>query len=346
MRCRVWVLLPLSAFCCDVLAENDAVWPNLQTWQVVNGELVYLAPQFAPVQAEPEPHWLDQRRQAAAQYWKQITSSVDMFFSDDDMALISDSYAYLRLRHTFEGEDPGSDVDFKLKTDFPRTENRLAAWMSDQFQFILASDADDLKDLSNQNFDRNPDNQLRDRDRNVNTSIRWIVFQTDQWEFDFDLGLRWSQPVDPFARLTLTQSYQWSETWRASWQHKAFAFNDRDSGYQTRFLFSKYINQQWEFSNASKARWTDESQTFSYSNVSSLIYIANQRLEWVAQAGGFYDPLSELGVKNYYLQLRAIREIYNDWIFGDLVPRVDFYEQQQYAPSWSLSLALEFYIDQ
>jgi len=331
----VWLGLFFSV---HALAVDDE-WPALEVWVVSDDGILRYVPEKEVRAPVFKKHWVEKSREGIARSWSHFNDVVDTYVSNDDVALVNDSFVRLRLGNTFYEDGVAFNVDLKLKSDLARTENRLGLWASNTFNFFLDTDPEDQKSLQEQSLDRSADGDKAVQ--NISAGFSFAFDELEKWEADFDLGVRSGNPLDVFSRVAFLRKYEVTEDWSASWQHRLYAYYYRDSGYQSDFKIGRKISKKWHYRNTSEVKWNHDERLLTYANISAFEQLISNTSRAVWSFGGFYEDYPRNFLTSYFLEVRYTRRLYEDWFFVELAPRVDFFHEDDFASTPSFLLRFD-----
>ena len=247
---------------------------------------------------------------------------------DDSEEMKNRSFGILRLgkRFSTKGElEP--DIELRLKFDLPNTKKNIKLF----FDF----DQQDFENLDNKNQVAN--------NANEQLSSGLILERDDVWNTKYKVGMNLRLPLNPFAKVEKSRTYEWGDDHSLFLKQEAFYFKRRGLGTGTHLdyfyqmdnnnYFEIYYNIQylngkgWEyFSDYSYFHNLDSKNTLRAS-------IGNNKN---------YDDDSFQRTR-YWTQVQWRSLIYKNWLYMRVIPEVSFEDKFDYEPDYRLTVQFELF---
>ena len=206
------------------------------------------------------------------------------------------------------------DLRFRARLHFPNMERRLNA-------FIGRDDREDV---------------LEDAQRRGATSLPSMFDPTDdEWlvglgyrpvsggrngDLDFDLGMNFDFPVEPFVRARYKHRAFLSDTDLVRFRHVLFWERDDGWGLSTR------IDYEHAFVNGSMLRWrgagkaSDITLGADWFTELSYYHRLGHRRALAHQVGANGETAAPVLVENYFVRLVYRQQIFREWLFLEIGP--------------------------
>ena len=251
---------------------------------------------------------------------------VDAFFADDRYyADTTRTYVRLSALTTWEsGEDNESRARLRARFDLPGTRQRLRL-------FVEGGDSEVGDDAASDSIPE----ALDDNDYNVGLEAQFGG--TGAWDIRPGIGVKAASSPDPFVRLRATRYRRW-EHWLGRFSAGVAEFVDDGTEARVRVDFDRGLTERWLFRSASRVRYRDSKDKVDFTQQLTLFQKLSDRLGLAYDAGLRADDDQEWEVNAYYTQARVRYRAYKKWLFLELTPEIVYREEDDYDPSFRLSL--------
>lgn len=233
---------------------------------------------------------------------------VDTFFGDD---ILDDDVSGSRAKLSFYTRRVlGQPVDYKfglsVKLVLPNTDEK--------FNLLVESSDEDGE----------RDNNLISTVEKVeySTALRYIIEATEDWRVDFDTGIKWGIPTDPFTRLKMRR-YTYFEQYRLR-TTQTFSWSViKGLGEKTDFELSHPLNIDRLIRFNFAAEYMLENDYIELSYGATLFHELNAKeiLAYYFRASG--DVIEDPTFTNYGVGIRYRRQVYQDWVFAEVSPELE-----------------------
>jgi hypothetical protein len=241
---------------------------------------------------------------------------IDTFFSDD---IIEDDVGGNRAKLSFFtrreiGQPVGYNYGISIKLVLPNT--------NEHFKLLFQSSEDEDAERVN-----DPINTLENVE--YSTALRYVFEETDRWKVNFDTGVRWGIPSDPFSRLRFRR-YAYFDRFRVK-ATQSFLWSGKDGfGEESKIELSQPLNIDRLIRYSAGADYSLNDDYFDLDYGVTLFHELNSSeiLAYYYRASG--DTINNMTFNNYGIGLRYRRKIYQDWIFVEVNPELETQVENEY----------------
>jgi hypothetical protein len=241
---------------------------------------------------------------------------IDTFFGDD---IIDDDVSGSRAKLSFFTRRViGQPVDYNyglsVKLVLPNTNER--------FNLLLQSSEDD-----EDSRDNNPINTVENVE--YSTALRYIFKETEQWNVNFDTGVKWGFPPDPFTRLRFRR-YAYFDNYRTKSTQTVFWSGQGGLGEKTSFEMSRPMNIDRLVRFNMGAQYLVNNEYFELNYGLTLFHELNAKevLAYYIRASG--DTIVDTTFNNYAVGVRYRRKVYQNWMFAEISPELETMSGNEY----------------
>jgi hypothetical protein len=320
-------LLPLAAF---LVAGCASKTPDVTA---APDEAEFVEPDNAP--AEPAPAELADINDEAEQVKEPLldrtqrtvnslvvgtTQRVDNLFGS---AGVSEAASVTRGRLSVGGQYDQRDgfrgrLRLRARYNLPRLNNRTALLLG-------RGDANDLIDGSgDDNIDTLPNrfNDFEDEDWLLGVGYSRDATLRRGWSFG--AGVKLAAPLEPYVRAT----YRWNRTYGERWlwrvEPRVFLQSQRGAGLSVQNTVDYAANENWLFRSWSIAVVEEEVEGVSWTSKAIAYRNLNRKsaMSYAVYSSGETD--SEVPVRDYGVELRYRRQIAREWLFIELLGRLNW----------------------
>ena len=287
---------------------------------------------------------LDEIHTLLSERFIRLANDLDgLFGGPEDSAYANESWLRLRLElRKFDSESPQLRGNVKLKLVLPNTEERLRLLLSTEDDDIL--DPGEIRDgIGTTASDAN----------NVSFALRFLQSARDKASIKFDVGARFrDSELQAFGRINASHAFiQDVQNGRdLSLINNFWLFSA--SGYENRLKlnFTQEIKGQPDrlLQSRSEIIWKNNEPgarfvqlAGAYSEFSDNIFAG---LETIANVATATVP-DENHLRSIELRIRYRQNIWRDWFFFEVWPRVRWESQNDYESRFGLLLRAEVFLD-
>jgi hypothetical protein len=260
-----------------------------------------------------------------------VVTRLDKYFAAEDVYDYS-TESYLQASSNILIEERG-EISFaeliRLKVDLPRTQSRL--------KLLVETDPRELQSLEGTRTDTSLVDSVEEK--NFYGSIQREM-KLAGWEVRPSVGVKGGLPLDPFARIRFSEKTP-INSWWFRFDENLYWFDSLGAGSDTTLEFDHQIEDNVVFRATSFARWIKENEAVEVSQVFSLFHSLDARRKLSYQIGAYADNVLGLHVTRYTALVRLREKLYQDWMFFEVRPQVDFYKIDYWKSQFSLLLNFE-----
>ena len=266
---------------------------------------------------------LDQSRQWLADSINDLSGSLDSFFvntffgeqiTEEERTGSTGRLAIFSRRELHSLDQVDVKFEGRLKLDLPYTNERAK---------ILFQSEDD----SGYTLNRDPEKSVEKA--SYFTSLRLLLKDSDTWSSDFDLGVQWDWPPDPFVRLRAKKQIHFALV-NARAVQSVFYYVIDGLGEKTELQFDRPIDEKRLFRIGAEARYMQDNDYFDLDCALSLYSKMPHSAMLVASLGAKGDTEQGAVFKDYFVSLKYRRLIYKDWVYFEGTPQLEWSADRNY----------------
>lgn len=322
------IALPLTAD--ETSSNQEVIESKLPQSQSLESESTL---KRSPFELEHIFNALDKPQQYLSSGVIGLTKRMDEFFSDEE-ALYETNDSYIRMTGDMvliESENPGFVGDLKAKIELPNTQNKL--------KFIFESDTSDDREELERQLDENPVDAAQDK--SFFAGIEGLLGEFKYWKFRPSLGVKLSSSLDTFVRFRANRPYEISEKWRAYFRNTLYWFDSSGYGFDSSLEFDHQINKHFLFRSTLSASRKEENEYWELNQIFSLSQSISKKQAMIYSAGvfGISEPI--VIATDYLLQVRYRQQLHSDYLFMELIPKIQYQREDDFEPVFSLTFRVE-----
>lgn len=301
---------------------------------------------FAPDEYWREPrdsywlsfsNWVIQQERTQGQRIQSLGEWADRTLSGSQQALPGNE-SYVRLGFATESEygDPAQfDPEVKFRLELPTVERKL--------RLVVESESDELIPLEERRRIRQITNEERSETQ-ATGALRVLSSVGDAINLSNDVGVRLRIPADAFWRATAEK--RWDETgspWNFAVKQRLYYFHQDGWGARSSFGAGRDLGNGWQGLLASELEWLHDDRKFVFSQVLSSYKRLNNRATINPRLGLIGESQPNWRHTALFADLTWRYRIHNDWLFGEIIPAVEFPRSESFRDRGSLILRIELY---
>jgi hypothetical protein len=269
---------------------------------------------------------------ATTSWMRDVVSKFDSLFVDDDYSTFGENKTRLRLRlEAGYAEHHGWDTKSKIKLHL------VLPVLSKRARLVMNDEDDEVASSS-------PVAAETDA-RESDVAFRWLLRQSDNIDFSFDLGLRTkSGNLDPFVRFNTRFRYDLGKTWYGKTANRLYYYNETQWRIDFRQSFNRPITEDVLFRARTRVQYFDENdynpfleQKFSvFHTLNPKTALAYEAL-WQKQAEEdiVYDQDERKdkwqdNYQNVQLRVRLRQNVWRPWLYVEVWPIVGWAEARDW----------------
>jgi len=276
---------------------------------------------------------LDQPQQYISTGISDFTKRIDEFFSDEKIQYESNG-SFLRLTGDMvlsKTEQPGFAGDLKGKIELPNTRRRL--------KLVFESDPAEAREELERTLDNNPLEAAQDKSYFAGIEGLWGEFK--YWKFRPSVGLKINSTLDTFIRFRANRRYQISEKWLGYLKNTLYWFDSSGYGFDSSLELDRKLSEQLLFRSSFFAGWKQENRYWELNQVFSASQTIDTKQAIIYQAGVYGISEPQVFATDYLLQVRYRKKLHADYLFLELIPKIQYPREEGFSPFYSFTVRLE-----
>lgn len=313
-----------------------------QLWLSLPLCLIYSATNYAqPLSTEAEqditiPEWVEIGQSTISDQVHDVSSYLDhsMAKDEDEKELINNSYLKIRLTPSYSYRDKFEfDTRASLKVDLPHTKQ--------DWNLILETDPDDFDSLESKQRNT-PTNGTSSFSEAVG-GVRVQDLYFGSWKTNFDVGIKFRFPLDPFVRADIRRVDALSDNWTSRFKQELFYYHSKGPGSLTEldFYYAFKEDHSQIFKSASSAQYLENDDTWELVQTFTYFDRVSRRnlMEYSVGISSETDELKK--VSNIWLSASWKRNLYKNWLYTTLTPQIEFPREHNHHINPGVWLELE-----
>lgn len=206
-----------------------------------------------------------------------------------------------------------------------RARYRLPALNNRTALLLGRGDADDLVDGSgDDNIDTLPNrfNDFEDEDWLLGVGFSRDATLRRGWSFG--AGVRIASPLEPFVRATYRWNRNFGEQWLWRVEPRVFVQNQRGAGVSFQNTVDYAANPSWLIRSWSIGVVEEEVEGLSWTSKLIAYHNLNRKSAFSYAVYGSGETDFEVPIKDYGIELRYRRQIAREWLFIELLGRLNW----------------------
>ena len=241
-----------------------------------------------------------------------ISNYLDNFFSSERMDEESSRSKVVLSYLTGYDHYLGSSNEYVLRAQlhFPKTERRLRLVIDSSEDEVGASEAGEPVQ---------PEQEGKIND--LKAALQYIFVKSKYWQVSTNTGIRFSVPLDPFAKLRIRRLF-FVDGLTLRLTQSVFWFTSDGWGETTSFDVERKLNDKYFFRSTSQVSAVRDTGAKTFSQSFSLFQDVGERKIMVYTLGMSADLNSPAIVTRYYVNAHFRHNFYKKWAFYELVPGI------------------------
>lgn len=326
-------------------SQNSAVGLKADSEDLLPNNLPYSFYTFEPKEYWREPrdsywlsfsNWVITQERAQGQRVQSIGEWADRTLSGSRQAL-PDNESYIRVGFATESRPEnlaGFDPEARFRLDIPTVRRKL--------RLIVESESDDLIPLSERRRNRQLTEDQRS-DTRATGAFRVLSSLGDAINLSNDLGVRLRIPADAFWRATAEKQWQMGSPWNFAVKQRVYYFHQAGWGARSSFGAGREFGQGWRASLGSEIEWLHSDRKFVFSQVFSGYKRLNNRAIVNPRLGIVGESQPTWRQTAVFADLTWRYRLHSDWLFGEIIPAVEFPRTESFKDRGSLILRIELF---
>jgi|TARA_B110000902_G_scaffold266960_1_gene357160 hypothetical protein len=265
-------------------------------------------------------------RDSLAQTWLETSRYIDSWLSDGQSTSDNKSRVNISIEQFIaKSGDWETDVNIRGKLDIPNTKRQL--------KLLIDSDVNDQSSLVDKKLDTQQDT--------FTTVGIGRTRETKNFQFDTQVGAKFSYPIDPFARVKAEITVNLSDNWINGFKQKAWYFHEEGWGESSEYFLLTELNEHYQLRISTEAQYQKQHEELEIGQFFTL-YEHIPGSNWhsfTIGVTGSNQPNPRLNT--YFLAANYRLPLFKDWIFLTLDPRVRFLREDSWNPNPELELRID-----
>lgn len=286
----------------------------------------------------PEPGsslaWMVEKRKVWSQDVEYIGNYFDALAGDTDTLNIDNkSYLTVRLESSYSKEENFElKPRLKLHLDLPATKEK--------YRILIETNPDQSNDISERIVSDLPSVDSAKSD-GLYGSVR-ALFETEKWDrLSFDVGVKAKWPPDPFARARAVRNWELKETLNLLYDQELFFFETKGLGIYSGVQLDKRLDTTFMARSNSVVDWYERRELFEYLQQFSLFHDVDNRQMFQYAAGVTGETHRGGRLTNAYVMVTYRYRIYQDWLYTEVVPGIEFNREYDFSGNPFIGVKLE-----
>ncbi|MDH3325450.1 MAG: hypothetical protein OEM38_01890 [Gammaproteobacteria bacterium] len=252
-----------------------------------------------------------------------VSNYIDNFFAakrmEEEGSKSKVVLSYLTAHDDFRGST--NEYILKVRLHFPKTEERLRLVVdSNEEEDSVAG-----TDTPNQAVTENRVGELM-------AALQYIFVRSKIWQVSANSGLRFSVPLDPFAKLRIRRLF-FVDGLTLRLTESVFWFNSDGWGETTSFDVERKLNQKYFFRSSSRVTAIRDTHERSFTQSFSVFQDVGDKKIMVYTLGTNADLKLPAVVTQYYINLHFRHNFYKKWAFYELIPGITMERENSFNAS-------------
>lgn len=245
--------------------------------------------------------------------------------------------SYLRMGFAAESEysDPAQfkpEVRFRL--DVPTTKEKL--------RLVIESESEEQIPLA----ERERDRQLTEPERSdtdTTGALRFLTDVGDAINLSMDVGGRLRLPPEAFWRLTARKGWQVDNNWALNVQQRVYYYHQSGWGSRSWLGADRPVWNDWHFYTSSELEWIHRDKKFAAAQIFSVRKRVSPRSVIAPRIGILGESQPTWRTTNYFADITWRYRAYEDRLFAELIPALEFPREESFKDQASLIFRIEMY---
>jgi hypothetical protein len=249
--------------------------------------------------------YIDGTQRFISTSWLGLTYNMDSYFADtiyDRAKNRSQIMAYYDFFKR-EGEKIEHYFDVRIKLHLPEMSRKLSVTVEKERDEILEARSSQAT------------KSQATKDSEYTASVSYQLNDSKAYKTEFNTGLRFILPLDPYVKLRFYKSIQ-MKPFDIFLEQKFIYFKQDDFQEATIISFYKKLNERFSFSQGNALSWRDADDRFVLRNSASLNHLLSTKrsLSYSIGANALLSPTIFYNLYDASIGYRQV--LYKDWLLG------------------------------
>lgn len=279
-------------------------------------------------------HLVDNVHASISEHLISVSNYIDNFFSNERMEEEGSKskiiLSYFVAHDGFLGTS--SDYIIKARLHLPKTEGRLRLIINGRDE----NETDAVVGI------RNSPNQNKTESRlaELKAAIQYVLLSSKLWQVNANTGLRFSVPLNPFARFRIRRLFFIKE-FKLRFAESLFWYKLTGIGKSTSFDVEKGLGELFFFRSSSRVTAIKDTNELSFSQSFSIFQDISRKKILIYSIGSNADLNLPATMSTYYINTRYRHNFYKRWAFYEVVPSLFFERFNEFKTSPGILLRLD-----
>lgn len=281
-------------------------------------------------------NWVLTGQRAPSKLVQEFGEWADRTLSGSPQALPGNE-SYLRVGFATASEY-GAALNFepegRFKLDIPTAKEKL--------RLVVESESDELIPLE----ERRRSRQLSSDERTESDptgALRFLTEVGDAVNLTNDVGVKLRLPLDFFWRATARKVWELDNNWSFIADQRVYYFHQDGWGERTWIGLGREIGNDWHFLASSELEWVHKDKEFAMSQVFNFYKDLNNRASINPRLGLVGESQPNWRTTNYFADVTYRYRLHDEWLFGEIIPALEYPRDEGFKDQASLVLRIEMY---
>lgn len=218
----------------------------------------------------------------------------------------------------FTRREPANGAEYRLegrlKLDLPHTNKKVNFVFQSQDDSEYSLNKDPVQNVENASYF---------------SALRFVLSESKRWGSDFDLGIHWDLPPDPFMRLRFKRKVK-KDSFEARAVQSFYYYVLDGIGERTEFQLDNSLDDKRLVRAQASAEYWREKDYFSLDYGFGLYHAMPNDAMLAALVGASGDTDEGAVFNKYYAALKYRKKIYKNWIYAEITPQIEWNEDRNY----------------
>lgn len=256
---------------------------------------------------------------------------------DDTDPKVNNTYGLLRIKQNFNSLYTNENqIDFKFKAHLPYTEER--------WNFFIDTNSSDFNSLEEKIKENFTDNSIF-ADNTKSSIIGFIFDDTEhKWKRSYKFGVKFDFPLDPFVKFNIYNTKKITNNIDQYFEQEFFAYTQKGLGAKSdlKYSYTTEENKIYQSNTSFQYLANDENELEASQQFTQWQRISSKGT--LKHSIGFSAIWTDERIDNsYWINTRYRHQLYDDWLYGKVIPEVSFKKEYDYKPNYGIMFELEIF---
>lgn len=251
--------------------------------------------------------------------------------------VLPNNESYLRLGFAAESEYSNLasfEPEARFRLDVPTAEERL--------RLVVESESEELIPLAERERDRTLTEPER-TETETTGALRYLTQVGDAINLSTDIGGRLRLPPEAFWRMTASKGWRIDEDWAFNLKQRVYYYHTEGWGARSWVGWDRPVSNGWHFFASSELEWIHDERRFDAAQIFSVRKRLNNRSVVTPRIGVLGESQPSWRTTSYFADFTWRYRMYEDWLFAEVVPALEFPREDSFQDRASVVLRIEMY---